>query len=71
MLVAFELDDELCQSLRELTGLESDTESVQSALRTYVHREYRDRLLAMRGSIAINDNWEALRMLELRESESP
>ena len=58
---------QLFDQIMVLTAASSKTEAVRRALTDYIRLRRKERLLAMRGTMDLSDDWRALRELELTE----
>jgi Arc/MetJ family transcription regulator len=70
MRTTVNVDDELFEELMNVSGAETKTEAVRTAIAEYVRQKRKRRLLAMRGKVNVEDNLEELRELDrLREDD--
>ncbi len=71
MRTTLNIDDELMPDLMTFTHAHTKTEAVRLALQTYVHEMRKQKLLACRGELLIEDNWESLREMETEAMDMP
>lgn len=64
MRTTLTIDDALMQQVVKATGRRSPLEAVREALQAYVRQEKLKRVIALRGTMEIDDNWQSLRQLE-------
>jgi Arc/MetJ family transcription regulator len=69
MRTTLNIDDQVFTNLMQLTNARTRTEAVRIALSDYVRLKRKEQLIALRGKLEIEDNWQALRSLEIQESE--
>jgi Arc/MetJ family transcription regulator len=62
------LGDDVARELMALTSARTRTEAVNQALRDWVRWKKLDRLRALRGKLAIDGDWEALRAADVQEA---
>ena len=65
MRTTINIDDDLFMDLMRLSGARTKTEAVRTALTEFVRNRRKQQLLALRGNLAIEDNWRTLRALEI------
>ena len=63
------IPDALMQRVSRLSGEASKTRAVLAAMETYVKLKSREELLALRGKISLNYDWERREEEEARERE--
>jgi len=68
MRTTIHVDDEVFDDLVELTAAKTKTEAVRLALLEFIRLKRKEELLSLRGQLDIEDNWEHLRSLEIRET---
>lgn len=61
------IDDQVIQEVMKLTGQKTPVAAIREALDRYRRLEAKRRVLALRGNVAIEDDWRRLRELETRE----
>lgn len=69
MRTTLNIDDQVFTNLMQLTNARTKTEAVRIALSDYVRLKRKEQLIALRGKLEIEDNWQALRSLKVQESE--
>lgn len=69
MRTTLNVDDQLLDELVRVTHAKTKTEAVRVALSEYLRLKRKQELLALRGQLDITDNWQALRELELKETQ--
>lgn len=68
MSIAYNFDDNTLKSLMFYTHTNNESEALSKAVEDYLQwqkQKAKRDLLALRGKVDIEDNWEALRSLEL------
>jgi metal-responsive CopG/Arc/MetJ family transcriptional regulator len=65
--VTTNLRKETIQAVMQLTGAKNKSQAINQALETYVQDKRMKKLLALKGKLNLEDNWRALRELELNE----
>ena len=68
MRTTLNIDEQIFTNLMQLTNARTRTEAVRIALSDYVRLKRKEQLIALRGKLEIEDNWRALRSLELQEN---
>ena len=68
MRTTLNIDEQIFTNLMQLTNARTRTGAVRIALSDYVRLKRKEQLIALRGKLEIEDNWRALRSLELQES---
>lgn len=69
MRTTLNIDDCLFQDVLIMTKAKSKTEAVRAALTEYLRMKRKEKILAMRGRVDINTDWEKLRQEEQGEYE--
>ena len=64
MKTTISLDNSTLEQLQAYTQTKTAKESIAKAIEEYIRYKQRQELLNCRGSIEIEDNWQALRELE-------
>jgi len=64
MRTTLTLDDEMVRSLMQATGKKDHTSAIRLALRDYLANLHKQKLLALRGQVQLEDNWQQLRQLD-------
>lgn len=65
MRTTITIDDDLMNQLMRTTGESSPAKALRQAVQDYVHQARVKKLLALRGQVALEDNWRELRALEV------
>jgi len=68
MRTTINIDDHLFHDLLAMTRARTKTEAVRTALTEYLQMKRKEKVLAMRGTIDIGDDWQELRQREIGES---
>jgi hypothetical protein len=62
------IDDQQLKSLMLYTHSNTESEAIYKAIQTYLQQaKQKQDLLALRGQVDIEDNWQALRALEINK----
>lgn len=64
MRTTITIDDAISQELMQTTGEKSITAAIRIALNDYLAGLRKQKLLALRGQVDVQDNWQALRQLD-------
>ncbi len=67
MRTTMNVDDALLENVMLLTHAESRAEAIRIALQEYIRLQRKQQVLALRGKLDIEDNWQALRDLEISQ----
>ena len=67
MRTTIDVDDALLENVMLLTHAESRAEAIRIALQEYIRLQRKQQVLALRGKLDIEDNWQALRDLEISQ----
>ena len=70
MRATLNIPDELIKQVQELTGNKSKTGAIVAVMEEFVQRKKIDELLALRGKLAIDFDWERAEQDEMRAAES-
>lgn len=65
MRTTITIDDDLMTQLMQTTGESSPAKALRQAVQDYVRQARVKKLLALRGQVALEDNWQELRALEV------
>lgn len=65
MRTTITIDDNLMDQLMQTTGESSPAKALRQAVQDYVRQARLKKLLALRGQVAIEDNWRELRQLDV------
>ena len=69
MRATLNIPDKLLDDVQELSGEKSKTRAIIAAMEDFVRRRRMELLIALRGKIAIEYDWEAVEAEELRAAE--
>jgi hypothetical protein len=64
MRTTITIDDDLSKELMQITGEKSITAAIKTALQDYLSGLRKQKLLALRGQVQIEDTWQQLRQLD-------
>ncbi|MDD2809747.1 type II toxin-antitoxin system VapB family antitoxin [Rhodoferax sp.] len=64
MRTTITIDDDMTKELMQMTGEKSITSAVRAALHDYLATLRKQKLLALRGQVQIEDTWQQLRQLD-------
>ncbi len=67
MRTTLNIDDYLFHDLLNVTKAKTKTEAVRVALTEFLRMKHKEKVLAMRGNLDINDDWQELRQKETVE----
>ncbi len=67
MRTSLNIDDSLLAKVMQSTGKKSRSEAIRVALSSYLKQQQKNKILALRGKVNIDDNWQKLRELETKE----
>ena len=67
MRTTLTLDDSLVQQLMQLTDEKSHASAIRHALQDYLAGMRKQKLLALRGQVQVEDTWRQLRQLDTTE----
>lgn len=59
------LDNNMMETLLAYTQATNSKEAIYQAIQEYINYKKRQELLALRGKITMDDNWQELRDLEI------
>lgn len=59
MRATLNIPDDLIEEVQRLSGQKSKTKAIEMALSEYIRRKKVEQLLALRGAIAVDYDWEA------------
>ena len=67
MRTSLNIDDAMLNEVMKITGVENRSEAIRIALASYLKQQRKNKILALRGNVDIEDNWQQLRELEKSE----
>lgn len=68
MRTTLDLDERLMSQLLKVTKARTKTEAIHMAATEFIRRRTVERIKALRGKVALADNWKTLRDLETHEA---
>lgn len=68
MRTTLDLEEDLLQQLLEISKARTKSRAVNLAIADYVRRQKRQQLKKLSGRLRLEENWRALRELELDEA---
>jgi Arc/MetJ family transcription regulator len=68
MRTTLDLDEHLISQLLKATNARTKTEAIHMAAAEFIRRRTVERIKALRGKVALADNWKTLRDLETHEA---
>jgi hypothetical protein len=69
MRATLNIPDELIHEVQRLSGQKTKTQAIVTVMEEYVRRRKREDLLALRGKITIDYDWEGEEAAELKAAE--
>ncbi|OIN90612.1 MAG: hypothetical protein AUJ20_14110 [Comamonadaceae bacterium CG1_02_60_18] len=66
MRTTITIDDNLANELMHTTQKKSITEAIRTALDSYLTDLRKQKILALRGQVQMEDNWQQLRQLDTK-----
>ena len=67
MRISLNIDDSILSEVMKITGKVNRSEAIRIALASYLKQQKKNKILALRGNVDIEDNWQQLRELEKSE----
>lgn len=67
MRTSLNIDDNLLAEVMQSTGKKNRSEAIRVALSSYLQQQQKNKILALRGKVNIDNNWQKLRELEMNE----
>ena len=67
MRMTLTLDDDIAEQLMRLTGEKTPLFAIRHALKDYLVAVRKQKLLALRGQVQVEDSWRPLRQLDMKE----
>jgi Arc/MetJ family transcription regulator len=64
MRTTLTLDDDVVENVMKTTGEKSPVAAIRHALQAYLLQARKQKLLALRGQVQVEDNWQQLRQLD-------
>jgi len=69
MRATLNIPDDLLLEVQKITGEKSKTKAIVTAMKEYIRQQKIKELLALRGKIEIDYNWEKEEELEMKHQE--
>jgi len=69
MRATLNISDELVAEVQRLSGQKSKTKAIETAMTEYIRRKKIEQLLALRGAVAVDYDWQAEEDRELAVQE--
>ncbi len=67
MRTSLNIDDTMLFEVIKETGKENRSEAIRIALAAFLKQQKKNKILALRGKVDIEDNWQSLREMEKAE----
>jgi len=67
MRATLNIDDDVLAEVMNFTGKKNRSEAIRVALSSYLKQQRKNKILALRGKVDIDDNWQKLRELEMEK----
>ena len=67
MRMTLTLDDDIAEQLMRLTGEKTPLFAIRHALKDYLVAVRKQKLMALRGQVQVEDSWRQLRQLDMKE----
>ena len=67
MRTTINIKTNILDEVMHLTGAKNKSQAINEALETYVRENRMKKLLGLRGKLNLEENWKALREMELDE----
>ena len=67
MRTSLNIDDDMLLEVMKATGKDNRSEAIRIALAAFLKQQKKNKILALRGKVDIEDNWQQLRELEKTE----
>ena len=67
MRMTLTLDDNMAEQLMQMTGEKTPLFAIRHALKDYLAAVRKQKLLALRGQVQVEDNWRQLRQVDMKE----
>jgi Arc/MetJ family transcription regulator len=68
MRTTINIKEETVQEVMHITGAKNKSQAINEALEAYVQEKRMKKLLELKGKLNLNENWKALREMELDET---
>jgi metal-responsive CopG/Arc/MetJ family transcriptional regulator len=70
MRATLNIPDDLIREVQEITGEKSKTRAIITVMEAYVRQKKMEQMLALRGKITINYDWEKAEAEEMKAAEA-
>ena len=67
MRMTLTLDGDMAEQLMRMTGEKTPLIAIRHALKDYLVAVRKQKLLALRGQVQVEDSWRQLRQLDMKE----
>jgi metal-responsive CopG/Arc/MetJ family transcriptional regulator len=67
MRASLNIDDSMLAEVMQVTGKKNRSVAIRMALAAYLKQQRKNKVLALRGKVKIENNWQELRELEMLE----
>jgi Arc/MetJ family transcription regulator len=68
MRTTINIKEKTVQEVMHITGAKNKSQAINTALEAYVQEKRMKKLLELKGKLNLNENWKALREMELDET---
>ena len=68
MRTTINIKEETVQEVMHITGAKNRSQAINEALEAYVQEKRMKKLLELKGKLNLDENWKALREMELDET---
>ena len=68
MRTTINIKEETVQEVMHITGAKNRSQAINEALEAYVQERRMKKLLELKGKLSLDENWKALREMELDET---
>ena len=68
MRTTINLKDKIVEEVMHMTGAKNKSQAINEALEAYVREKRMKKLLELKGKLNLEENWKALREMELDET---
>ncbi|HFE39061.1 MAG TPA: hypothetical protein ENK06_11695 [Gammaproteobacteria bacterium] len=65
MRTSLNIDDDVLFEVMKSTGKKNRSEAIRIALSSYLKQQRKNKILALRGKVDLEDNWQKLRELDM------
>jgi Arc/MetJ family transcription regulator len=68
MRTTINIKEKTVQEVMHITGAKNKSQAINEALEAYVQEKRMNKLLELKGKLNLDENWKALREMELDET---